>query len=44
MIKGPHGYIQGYNGIAVADSANQVIITAEVFGSGSESGHFPQDA
>jgi hypothetical protein len=27
-IKGPHGVIQGYNGIAVADEKNQVIITA----------------
>jgi transposase len=42
MIKGAHGYMQGYNGIAVADSANQVIITAEVYGSGSESEHFPE--
>jgi transposase len=25
MIKGAHGYIQGYNGIAVADSKNQVL-------------------
>jgi hypothetical protein len=28
-IKSPHGYIQGYNGIAVADSKNQVIVAAE---------------
>jgi transposase len=40
-IKGAHGYIQGYNGIAVADSKKQVIIAAEAFGSGSESEHFP---
>jgi transposase len=40
-IKGPHGYIQGYNGIAVADSGSQVIVTAEVIGSGPESGCFP---
>jgi hypothetical protein len=40
-IKGAHGYIQGYNGIAVADSKNQVIVAAEAFGSGSESEHFP---
>jgi transposase len=38
-IKGPHGYIQGYNGIAVADSGNQVIVCAEATG-GSESGSF----
>jgi hypothetical protein len=41
LIKGPHGYVQGYNGIAVVDSANQVIISAEAFGSGSETEHFP---
>jgi hypothetical protein len=40
-IKGAHGYIQGYNGIAVADSKSQVIVAAEAFGSGSESEHFP---
>jgi hypothetical protein len=41
-IKGPHGYIQGYNGIAVADSGNQVILCAKAVGSGPESGAFPQ--
>jgi transposase len=41
-IKGAHGYIQGYNGIAVADSANQVIVAAEAYGSGSESEYFPE--
>jgi hypothetical protein len=41
-IKGPHGYIQGYNGIAIADSGSQVIIAAEAIGSGSESGCLPQ--
>ena len=41
-IKGPHGYIQGYNGITIADSANQVIICAEAIGSGAESGCFPK--
>jgi hypothetical protein len=40
-IKGPHGYIQGYNGIAIADSAHQVIVSAEAIGSGSESEHLP---
>jgi hypothetical protein len=40
-IKSPHGYIQGYNGIAIADSAHQIIVSAEAFGSGSESEHFP---
>jgi hypothetical protein len=42
LIKGAHGYIQGYNGIAVADSAKGVILTAEVYGSGSESEYFPE--
>ena len=41
-IKGPHGYIQGYNGIAIADSCSQVIVTAEAIGSGAESGCFPK--
>jgi transposase len=41
-IKSSHGYIQGYNGIAIADSAHQIIVSAEAFGSGSESQHFPQ--
>jgi hypothetical protein len=39
--KSPHGYIQGYNGIAVADSGNQIIVSAEATGS-SESGIFPK--
>jgi len=41
-IKGPHGYIQGYNGIAVADSGSQIIVSAKAIGNGSESGSFPQ--
>jgi len=41
-IKGPHGFIQGYNGIAIADSGNQVIVAAEAIGSGAESGCFPE--
>lgn len=40
-IKSPHGYIQGYNGIAIADSGSQVIVSAEVIGSAAESGCFP---
>jgi transposase len=40
-ILGPHGVIQGYNGIAVADSENQVIVAAEVFGSVYEGEQFP---
>jgi hypothetical protein len=39
-IKGPHGYIQGYNGTAAADSGNQAIVCAEAAGN-SESGSFP---
>jgi hypothetical protein len=41
VIKGSHGYIQGYNGSAVTDSANQVTVAAEAYGSGSENGHSP---
>jgi hypothetical protein len=41
LIKSAHGYIQGYNGVAIADSHSQVIISAEVVGSVSESGVFP---
>jgi hypothetical protein len=40
-IKGPHGYIQGYNGIAAADSGSQIIVSAEATGK-SESESFPQ--
>jgi transposase len=39
-IKGPHGYIQGYNGIAIADSGNQIIVSAEATGK-SERESFP---
>jgi len=42
FIKTKEGYIQGYNGIAIADSANQVIICADVTGSVAESGKFPE--
>jgi len=42
LIKGPHGYIQGYNGITIADSGSQIIVSAEVIGSGPESGSFPK--
>jgi stalled ribosome alternative rescue factor ArfA len=41
-IQGPHGVIQGYNGIAVADSKNQVIVAAEVYGGVYEGEHFPE--
>ena len=40
-IKGPHGIIQGYNGITVADSANQIIVAAEACGTDYEGGEFP---
>jgi hypothetical protein len=40
-IKGPHGVIQGYNGIAVADSKNQVIVAAGAYGSVYEGQYFP---
>jgi hypothetical protein len=40
-LKGTHGYVRGYNGIGIADGANQVMVAAEAYGSGSESGHFP---
>jgi hypothetical protein len=42
LIKSPHSYIQGYNGIAAADSGSQIIVPAEAIGSGAESGCFPQ--
>ena len=42
LIKSKEGYIQGYNGVAIADSANQVIMCAEVTGSVAESGKFPE--
>jgi len=42
FIQSSHGYIQGYNGIAIADSGNQIIISAEAIGFGAESGCFPR--
>jgi transposase len=39
-IKGPHGYIQGYNGLAVADNKNQVIVACDANGSVSEGQYF----
>lgn len=33
-----HGVIQGYNGVASADSRHQVIVHAEAFGEGQEAG------
>jgi hypothetical protein len=40
-IAGPRGYIQGYNGIAIADAKSQIIVAAEAFGSGNGSEMFP---
>ncbi|MDR1956379.1 MAG: hypothetical protein LBQ30_05945, partial [Treponema sp.] len=31
MIKGAHGYIQGYNGIAIADSAKGVLVHSQYY-------------
>jgi hypothetical protein len=42
LIKSPHGYIQGYNGVTMADSGHQIIAAAEVTGSGPEGGIFPE--
>ncbi|GHU43433.1 hypothetical protein FACS1894190_13910 [Spirochaetia bacterium] len=39
-IKGPHGVIQGYNGIAIADGKARVIVATEAFGTGYEGGEF----
>lgn len=39
-IKSSNGVIQGYNGIAVADAKNQVIVAAEAFGRGQEQRFF----
>jgi hypothetical protein len=41
-IKGPHGIIQGYNGIAVADDKNQVIISANAYGTVAEGQYFTE--
>jgi transposase len=41
-IKGPHGVVQGYNGIAVADAKNQVIVAAKAYGSAGEGQFFPE--
>jgi transposase len=39
-IKGPHGVIQGYTGIAAADGKKQVIVVAEAYGTDYEGGEF----
>ena len=38
--QGYFGVIQGYNGIAVSDSKNQVIVAANAYGSVSEGQYF----
>ena len=35
-MKTSNGVIQGYNGMAIADSQYQVIVAAEAFGNGQE--------
>ena len=41
MIKSSKGFIQGYAGIAIADGKNQVIVSAEAFGTANEGEHMP---
>ena len=41
-IKGPHGVIQGYNGIAVADDKNQIILAANAYGTVAEGQFFSE--
>ena len=41
-IKGPHGVIQGYNGIAVVDSKNQVIVAGNAYGTVAEGQYFSE--
>jgi hypothetical protein len=42
LIMSSEGYIQGYIGLAVSDSENQVIISAQAAGSANECEHLPQ--
>jgi transposase len=41
MIHSSKGYLQGYIGIAVTDSKNQIIVAAEAVGTANEGEHFP---
>lgn len=41
MIMSSSGYIQGYIGLSVSDSKNQVIISAQAVGSANECEHLP---
>jgi len=38
-MKTSHGVIQGYNGQALVDSKHQIIVHAEAFGNGQDTGH-----
>ena len=41
MIMSSSGYIQGYIGLAVSDSKNQIILSAQAVGSANECEHLP---
>jgi len=41
LLFGSHGTVQGYNGQALVDDKNQVIVHAEVFGDGQDHHHVP---
>jgi len=41
-MKTSNGFIQGYNGLAMADAKNQIIINAEAYGSNNESKFLPE--
>jgi hypothetical protein len=41
-MKSSEGYVQGYNGVTISDSGNQIILCAKAIGSGPESGVFPE--
>jgi hypothetical protein len=42
IIPRPSGYIQGYIGVAVSDKKEQIIISAQAFGSANEDEHFKE--
>jgi transposase len=41
MIHSSKGFLQGYIGIAVTDSKNQIVVAAEAAGTANEGEHFP---
>ena len=41
MIKTSKGFVQGYAGIAISDAKNQVVVSAEAFGTANEGEHMP---